>query len=324
MRKKILQILWAVLLGLTVPGVIMGIAGNFAPEMPASLPNTTAPHDTSVPEENPGLWVLTEERQLLWMDMNDYLTGVILAEMPTSFDEQALQAQAVVARTYALKRQQENRHENGAVCTDSGCCQAYVSISDYLDGLGYPEDVAIAKQASEATADLVITYGGELIEATYFHSSGGRTEDAVAVWGVEYPYLQAVESPGEEGMEHDTDRVFYSKEELEKCLDRSLPGAPVSWLGWTTYTTGGGVESVLFAGVLYNGTAFRNALGLYSTAFSFKPEGDGLWITTLGKGHRVGMSQCGAQAMALAGESWENIIAHYYPGTRIDKMEHVG
>lgn len=324
MRNKVFQILWAVLLGLAVPGVIMAIAGNDSVQMQTNLPSTTAPFETTEPDETTGLWVLTQEQELLWMDMNDYLTGVILAEIPTSYEEQALRAQAVVARTYALKRQQENRHENGAVCTDSGCCQAYISVTEYLKGMGYPEDVAIAKQVSQDTSDLVITYNGELIEATYFHSSGGRTEDAVTVWGVAYPYLQAVESPGEENMEHYTNRVFYSKEDLEKCLDRSLPGAPGSWIGWTTYTTGGGVESVLFAGVLYNGIAFRDLLGLYSTAFSFEPEGDGLWITTLGKGHRVGMSQCGAQAMALAGNTFEQIIAYYYPGTRIDKIEHVG
>ena len=182
----------------------------------------------------------------------------------------------------------------------------------------------IAKAAVEATAGMVVTYENALIEATYFHCSGGRTEDAVAVWGVDYPYLQAVESPGEEGMDGYLQRTFYSRKDLERLLDRELPGSPGSWLGWTTYTIGNGVETMLLAGIRYSGIELRRLLELNSTVFSMEAEGDGLWITTYGKGHRVGMSQTGAQAMALQGSTWQEILTHYYPGTRIDKMEDVG
>lgn len=171
---------------------------------------------------------------------------------------------------------------------------------------------------------MVVTYGGELIEATYYHCSGGRTEEAVVVWGVDYPYLQVVESPGEEEMDGYAESVWYSTAELEQMLTRELLGTPESWLGWTTYTIGGGVEQMLFAGIQYTGVEFRKLLGLNSTVFAMTAEGDGLRIDTLGKGHRVGMSQTGAQAMALAGNTWQQIIAHYYPGTRIDKMEDLG
>ncbi len=323
MRKNIMQIIWAVLVGLVMPGVIMAVVGNSA-----TAPETTAPYTSSfqesTPPDKPGLWVLTQEQEIKWMDMEDYLVGVLLAEMPTSYETEALQAQAVVARTYALKRQEEARHEKGAVCTDPGCCQAYVTETTYLDGLGYPADVDIARNAVTSTEDHVVTYEGEVIEATYFHSSGGRTEDASEVWGVAYPYLQTVFSPGEEEMEHYTDRVYYSKEDLEKCLGRKLPGSPSGWLSWMDHTAGGGVDTLVFAGISYAGTRFRDLLGLYSTAFQLEPGEGGLWITTYGKGHRVGMSQSGAQAMALQGRSWQEIIAHYYPGTRIDKMELVG
>ena len=84
------------------------------------------------------------------------------------------------------------------------------------------------------------------------------------------------------------------------------------------------MEKIVFAGIQYSGTKLRSLLNLNSTAFSLEAEGEGLWITTLGKGHRVGMSQNGAQAMALQGSSWQDILIHYYPGTRIDKMEDVG
>ena len=128
-----------------------------------------------------GIWVLMDNGNTQWMVLEEYLAGVILAEMPTSYDHNALCAQAVVARTYALKRQGGERHPQGAVCTDPTCCQAYVEVSQYLDGLGFEEDVTAAQNAVSATAGMVLTYNEELIEATYFHSSGGYTEDAVAV-----------------------------------------------------------------------------------------------------------------------------------------------
>ena len=323
MKENIIHVLAAILLGLALPGMVVKYSQISEPKFTVPLEQTTENTENTEQPNTTGIWVLTKSGSLQWMEQDDYLTGVILAEMPTSFDEDALCAQAIVARTYALRRQMEGRHENGAVCADSGCCPAYVSQVEYLCGLGYDEDIAIAREAVEKTKNLVLTYDGEPIEATYFHSAGGRTEDAVAVWGVEYPYLQAVDSPGENDVEPFTLRKYFSREELEQCLDRILPGAPSGWIGWTTHTTGGGVESIVFAGVQYTGTRFRSLLNLNSTAFSLEADIEGVWITTLGKGHRVGMSQMGAQAMALQGNTYQQILAHYYPGTRIDKLEDV-
>lgn len=321
MKENVLQILLAVLLGLAVPGMIVRLTAK-VPETIAVA--TTVPQTTQQQGQKDGFWVLGDEQVPQWMDSQDYLTGVLLAEMPTSFEHNALCAQAVAARTYALKRSRDNRHPYGAVCTDPACCQAYVEVADYLDGLGFAEDVDIARRAVAATAGMVLTYAGELIEATYFHSSGGRTEASIAVWGVAYPYLQPVDSPEEDKLSDEESRTFYTREELEKRLDRKLPGSASGWLGWSTYTVGGGVESILLAGIEYSGVQLRSLLKLNSTAFTVVAEGDGLWFVTRGKGHRVGLSQLGAQAMARQGHSWAEILAHYYPGTAIDKMEDVG
>lgn len=321
MKENILQVVAAILLGLLLPGAVIRLTAS-APETDSG--ETVSKSATEDSGSQPGIWVLTGDGNTQWMMLEEYLIGVILAEMPTNYEQDALCAQAVVARTYALKRQQGNRHPMGAVCTDPACCQAYIDIAQYLNGHGYEEDVANARRAAEETAGMVVIYEGELIEATYYHCSGGLTEDSVVVWGVDYPYLQVVESPGEEGMDGYAESVWYSVEELEAMLDRTLPGTPDSWLGWTTYTVGGGVEHMLFAGIQYTGVEFRKLLELNSTVFTMTAEGDGLRIDTLGKGHRVGMSQTGAQAMALAGNTWQQIIAHYYPGTRIDKMEDLG
>lgn len=321
MKEKVLQVVAAILLGLILPGMVIRLTAPAAEQMPPQAAETTA---AAPQEEAQGIWVLTKDGHTQWMLLEEYLIGVLLAEMPTSYAHDALCAQAVAARTYALKRQSSDRHEQGAVCTDPACCQAYVDIAEYLDGLGYAQDVETAGSAVDATAQTVLTYSGTLIEATYFHSSGGRTEEAVAVWGVDYPYLRTVESPGEEQLEDASKEVFFTREELENRLERTLVGSPESWIGWMTYTVGGGVEAMLLAGIQYSGTELRSLLELNSTVFSVRAEGDGLCFSTLGKGHRVGMSQTGAQAMALEGKTWQEILAHYYPGTRIDKLEDVG
>lgn len=320
MKEKVLQIAASFLLGLVIPGFVIRLS------LPASQEKLQAPTWASADQSeapDSGIWVLTDEGKTQWMVLEEYLTGVILAEMPTSYDHDALCAQAVVARTYALKRQGGQRHPLGAVCTDPGCCQAYLEVSRYLDGLGYAQDVTVAQNAVSETAGMVVTYNSDLIEATYFHSSGGYTENAVAVWGVDYPYLQAQLSPGEEDLEGYYERTFFSTDRLQELLARELPGSPGSWIGWTTHTVGNGVENMLFAGIQYSGTQLRKLLDLNSTIFSMEATDDGLWITTYGKGHRVGMSQTGAQAMALRGSTWQDILAYYYPGTRIDKMEDV-
>lgn len=322
MKDHFIQIAAAVLLGLALPGLLIRLGPKKIMETPQT--SETAMSDQKPAQSpKPGIWVLTEDQKIQWMILDEYLTGVILAEMPTSYDHQALCAQAVVARTYALKRQMDVRHPQGAVCTDPACCQAYVEIGQYLNGLGFAEDVEMAQKAVEGTKSMVITYADSLIEATYFHSSGGITEEAIAVWGTEYPYLKAVQSPGEENVEDYFEEFYFTRDELEELLGRTLPGPPSGWVGKMTYTVGGGVNRFLFAGVEYSGLQLRSLLKLNSTVFTVTAEQDGLRFITRGRGHRVGMSQTGAQAMAMQGNTWQEILSHYYPGTRIDKMEDV-
>ena len=262
----------------------------------------------------------TRETILVWMDngcvemeLTEYLTGVLISEMPGSFHIEAKMAQAVVARTYTLRRSGGTDKHPGTVCTESSCCQGYLDP----DAFGDRNTVELARQAVEATEGLVLTYEGELIDATYFSCSGGMTEDAVAVWGTDVPYLQSVDSPGEEIAAHYTDTVHFTKEQLESALGVTLKGSAASWIGMVTYTQGGGVASMVIGGKLLRGTELRSALGLRSTAFSVEADAGGITFTTKGYGHRVGMSQYGAQAMALGGSSFDQILAHYYSGTSL-------
>lgn len=317
------QILLAACLGILLPAAALKLA-FLAEKQETALEQTeqTIPVATAAaPQEEEAsltISVLMDDGTITTMDMDDYLTGVVLAEMPADFEVEAKKAQAVVARTYALRLQQSGtKHPSSSVCTDPNCCQSYVSSESYLANGGAQEAVEQAQQAVAETHNLVLIYDGKLIEATYFSCSGGRTEDAVAVWGSDVPYLRATDSPGEEGAVHFTDTVQFTAEEFASAIGASLFGAPASWLGAVTYTDGGGVDSMVIGGVTYKGTTLRQCLGLRSTAFTMTAVGNSIVITTKGFGHRVGMSQYGADAMAVQGSSYAEILAHYYQDTAL-------
>ena len=253
--------------------------------------------------------------------LEEYLVGVVLAEMPASFEPEALKAQAVVARTYTMRTNRTvGKHGDGSIFTDPACCQAYIAPQEYLDKGGTLENAEKIRNAVEATAGQVLTYDGQLIEATYFSCSGGSTEDAVAVWGNEYPYLTAVDSPGEEQAAHYTDTVHFTPEQFCRQLGDTPEGNPAEWFGPVTYTEGGGVDTMVIGEKTYQGTQLRKLLSLRSTAFTVTV-GSQITITTRGFGHRVGMSQYGADAMALNGSTYPQILAHYYRGTSLSMLE---
>lgn len=249
------------------------------------------------------------------MDLEEYLVGVVLAEMPASFEEEALKAQAVVARTYTVRAKEgKSKHADGDICGDSTCCQGYLAPADYG---GTEEALAKVAGAVASTAGQVLTYQGSLVEATYFSCSGGSTEDAVAVWGTEVPYLQSVASPGEENATYYTDSVSFTPQEFASRLGVSPTGNPASWLGNVTHTSGGGVDTMVIDGLTFKGTELRKLLGLRSTAFTVTATAERITVNTRGYGHRVGMSQYGADAMAALGSTYGEILSHYYQGTEL-------
>ena len=266
------------------------------------------------------LTVLNRSGNLQQMTLEDYLLGVVLAEMPASFEPEALKAQAVVARTYTCKRMEGGKHDAAAVCMDPGCCQGFRAPADYLDEGGKQTAVDKVRSAVKSTDGQVLHYDGSLIDATYFSCSGGSTEAAVAVWGQDVPYLRAVDSPGEEDAPRFTDSVSFTTSEFAGKLGLSDQGDPASWFGAVRYTEGGGVDTMVIRGKTFTGPRLRSALGLRSTAFSVSVDGKTITVTTRGCGHRVGMSQYGAQAMARTGSSCAEILAHYYTGAELVRL----
>lgn len=308
----------AILLGLAIPWILFsGREATIQQEHP-EVTETTVCLEQS---DNNTIRVAMDDGNVQVLQMDEYLLGVLAGEMPESFELEALKAQAVVVRTFSFKNMQNGYKHNGYdVCTDSSCCQDYYPPDQYEASGGCLDKFRSA--ISETTGE-VLLYNNELIEATYFSCSGGRTEDAAAVWGMDIPYLRSIESPGEEEAAHYMDTIVLHAEELEDKLGTSLSGVPGSWIGGVTYTAGGGVKSIEIGGVAYSGNDIRKRLGLYSTAFVITVVGDRVTITTKGFGHRVGMSQYGADAMAVQGKNYRDILSYYYPDTQLKIYENV-
>ena len=312
--KDILVALW---LGMLLPGIVLNTF--VLKDRYQQRETATAAEVIEIPEIS--ITVRASDGAYSDMELNTYLTGVVLAEMPAQFHPEALKAQAIAARTYTWKAVTTGgKHGDGSICTDSTCCQAYISTEDYLCAGGVQENLEKVQSAVDATSSMVLAYEGELIEATYFSSTDGWTESAIAVWGAEYPYLQTVSSPERDLKQMTTS---FSSEEFQKLLGKSLPDDPQQWFGETSYTTGGGVESIEICGENYTGIQLRSLLGLRSTALQIQTEGDNIDITTYGYGHRVGMSQYGANAMAEEECTWQQILQHYYPGTTLHPIHEV-
>ncbi len=315
MKEKYKEILLALILGLVVPGLLFWAVDKFKIKPENTPQNTTAV--ASIQPDESKISVKTD-LGIEMMDLEEYLVGVVLREMPASFEIEALKSQAVVARTYALKRLETGgKHDKAIICTNSSCCQGYSSPKEYLSKNGNQELLEKVTNAVSETAGQVLIYNGELIEATYFSCSGGQTEDAKAVWGSDIPYLQSTQSPGEEKATHYVDTLKFTLEEFADRLDLDPYGNAQSWIGKTRYTKGGGVDTMYICGEEFKGTTLRQKLGLRSTAFAISIVGSTVTITTKGYGHRVGMSQYGAEAMAVQGMAYSEILSHYYKNTQL-------
>lgn len=310
------EVLVAAVLGIVTPWLVVGIFEAWLTMQEYSDESMQTATETTV-QYKPVIQVYMED-QIMELPMEEYIAGVLLCELPEDFALETKKAQAVVARTYALRVcTLMNKHPGRSVCTSPDCCQGYTPPQAYT---GTDKGREEATRAAEETAGLVLLYEGVLIDATYFSCSGGQTEDAVAVWGADVPYLRSVESPGEEGAAHYTDTVSFSITEFKEML--GLDQQTGNLFGEVTYTNGGGVKTMEIAGKLFTGTQLRSLLDLRSTAFKASAVGSKVIITTKGFGHRVGMSQYGAEAMAVSGKSFHEILEHYYVDTKLQEYRY--
>ena len=248
------------------------------------------------------------------MDLGTYLVGVVRAEMPASFEEEALKAQAVAARTYTIYKIQTggNHGEEANICTDSTCCQAYISEDRARANWGKDADAYEKKveNAVTSTDGETILYGGVPILAVFHSSSAGLTRAAGRVWLNDLPYLQAVDSPEEgEAIPNYYSRVEFSAAAFKEKLLAVAPEADFSgpmdgWLRNAVTDSAGSVETVEAGGVTVKGTQVRSALGLRSACFDWEVQNGKLVFYVTGYGHGVGLSQYGANQMAADGADY--------------------
>lgn len=265
------------------------------------------------------------------MYMDEYLVGVVAAEMPASFPEEALKAQAVASRTntlYKMKQRRtlktDGRHPDADVCADSSHCEAYAPMEAAREKWGPDADLYESRilDAVQSTAGLVALYGNEPISAVFHAASSGTTERSADVWGKDLPYLQSVESPGESESPRYYGRVEVDPQKFKADFLAAHPEAsfgaePDAWLKNEKHSGAGGVETIEVGGVAVKGAELRMMLGLASTNFRCSYEDGKLVFKTTGYGHGVGMSQYGARALALDGSGFEEIIKWYYSGVEI-------
>ncbi len=295
---------------------------------------TEAPVGAAAPvtgwDEGERLRLLTVEGTIEEMTLGEYLWGVTAAEMPASFELEALKAQTVAARTYCMYQRSGGgeKHPGADVCGDYTCCQAYLTKEQASAGWGvdaYRYGEKISRAVAE-TDGLFCLYEGEPIDAVFFSSAAGRTVDALAVWGTEVPYLRGVESPeGEEVPGWQTVVTFSPAEFREKLLgaypQADLSGEAAGWIGELVTDEGGMVTSVTMGGVEMSGGQARSLLGLRSAHFTAGATEEEVTFQVTGYGHGVGMSQYGANAMAREGKSFQEILEWYYTGAKVGEME---
>ena len=258
--------------------------------------------------------------------IDTYLCNVVSAEMPADYELEALKAQAVVARTYTIYKAQNPKHENADICDDSTCCQAWVSKEKRFERWEEQKRESNWQKivtAVKETAGKIVTYNGEPINAFFHANSGGTTELPVNVWGgAGLPYLQVVETAGEEGYTQYSSEVILNKEELIEKLKVKYTDIQIDFnndddIKILDYTDGNRVKTVKFGNHELSGVETRTILGLKSTNFEITKENDNIKFSVKGYGHGVGMSQTGADTMAKQGSNYEDIIKHFYKEVEI-------
>lgn len=276
---------------------------------------------------------LWQDGALREMSLREYLIGVVAAEMPAGFPEEALKAQAVAARSYALYKlalydgTDQEEHHGAQLCADSGHCEAFIDLAVQASELwadGAEVYAGRITDAVEQTDGWVLTWEQEPIAAVFCAASGARTETAEDIWGAALPYLVSVDSPGGTECSRYYGQVCMAQTDFAAMVREQYPaaqlsGAPEQWFQQVERSASGSVLRLKLGGVTVTGREIRSLVGLNSANFTVRTQGDQLIFETEGYGHGVGMSQYGARYLALAGQSCEEILAHYYPGTLLEQ-----
>ena len=275
---------------------------------------------------------LLADGKLQQTDMETYLMGVVRAEMPAAFHQEALKAQAVAARTYILHKIAGGgsaNHPQADACDDITCCQAYKTQADAAADWGehaaeYEEKI---RRAVTETDGECVLYEGAPVLAVFHSSSAGATQDAADVWSASLPYLRSVETPeDEEAVPGYRSTVSFQAAQLKELLRAALPeaelgGSPSNWFTNIRQQPNGTVTALTVGGVEVGGNQLRTILDLRSACFTMAFDGDQVTFSVTGYGHGVGMSQYGANVLAQGGMAYDEILRWYYTGAEVGIYE---
>lgn len=252
--------------------------------------------------------------------LEEYVYGVVSSEMPISFEYEALKAQAVASRTYVMYQMKKNINNKYDVY-DSENSQVYMSDVELKSKWDdkYVEYSNKIKQVILDTLGQYLTYDGNIIESFFFSTSVGYTENSEDVFSEKLPYLRSVESKWDESSPVYNDEKTISKNEFYSML--SMKYSDKLEITDIEKTNTGRIESLKINGEKFTGKEIRSKLGLRSTFFEITDNNENITIKTRGYGHGVGMSQYGANGMALSGFTYDQILKYYYTDVKIEKIE---
>ncbi len=327
---------YMIILLLTLPVFLIllpaALVHYFSAEEASNLPPGEQIGNRGAQKQQIPIQVYREEKQKIeTVPLELYIEGVVSAEMPAEFELEALKAQAMAARTYIFKRLHEGNFSDvpkGAQVTDTVKHQAYMDDEQRKERWGeqYEWKSKKIQQAVNETAGIIVTYEGKPIDATFFATSNGFTENANEYWEKQIPYLRSVASPWDIESPRFEERVTLSIGELEEKLGVQVDTQAASsgaWYQVLDTTTGNRIGRIRIGGKEFSGREVREKLGLNSSSFTMRLTQNQVTITTRGYGHGVGMSQWGANGMAKNGNKAEQIVKYYYQGVTLQSYNQV-
>lgn len=274
----------------------------------------------------------TETKTIEEIDIEEYIKGVIASEMPANFDENAIKAQAVAARTYYIAKRLDNCTQAcGAEICNSTHCQVYSSKEKNMSKWSKDKAQIYWDKISKAVEDTggqVLVYNGEIVMyPQFFATSSGKTESAVDVFSRDIPYLKSTESLGEEIAPKYSSVISISSKEFINTINGSYSNTKVTnenikdTVKVISNTEGGGVKEVALGNEIISGVTFRKLFKLNSANFTIEFSEGTVKVDCKGYGHGVGMSQWGANVMAKEGKKYDEILKHYYSGVDIKEIK---
>lgn len=295
----------------------------FLPLAATALPATQGGTALTVAPQTEDAVRLKTDAGITEIGTDEYLAGVVAAEMPAEYTEEALKAQAVAARTFLSYKKAQNAKEDYDITADESIDQAFLSEEQLKEKWGedFSKNLEKIKAAVAATENELIFYDGAPIMAVYHAVSSGKTETAVNVWGKDYPYLTVTDSIGDLLCPDYLSTVKVSAEDFKRQMGElvELLGEAKGWLGESESTESGTVSKIFVGGKEFKGSELREKFSLKSSSFDSTFDGTNFVFTVRGHGHGVGMSQYGANYMAQQGSDYREILSWYYKDCEIKK-----